>query len=265
MFTHLYRPSLSRPVGPLFARLIRPRPRQLSQLSRVQLASSAVTGTAGGIVVSALVIGAGYAWYQYSYLKNAVDAAQQALSHLEQTREALKAGKVPASQALVFLRQALKDYVSFLPGTSYAVDMAFDKAIELVDTHGDEAKAMTAEAYKKMYDIIQAEGGKRDIHGAIEITKVASELLKDLMTLGLKAGKPVADKLEIEKKFNTAVSAVRDAAASNAPMIKEKYTQAQLQVMDFVAKKTGKTVEVEGTKAAVPDENSSRPETQGPK
>lgn len=152
------------------------------------------------------------------------------MAFLRQTDQDL-AKRAPI-QALHHLRQAAKAYVAYLPGAGFLVDRAFDVADDVVATHSEDATAIISQAYRNILQVVQQGENEHKTSAALQIVSIARRLLKDLTALGVKAGKPISDQLDLEQKagaVSAAAGSLYQEAISKAPVVfkrlKEKVTK----------------------------------------
>lgn len=156
-----------------------------------------------------------------------VDSVKPATALLGQSRENLT--KEAQGHALQYLREAAKVYVATIPFAGLLVDKAFDAMGDLVLPHSEEATAIIWRAYDDISAIIQEKGNEHRTDGAWRIISVTRRLLKELTALGFKAGQPISDKLELERRAadarvraSTTYDAMKSGTLSMADKIKDK-------------------------------------------
>lgn len=108
---------------------------------------------------------------------------------------------------LKHLRDACKAYVAHLPGAGFFVDKAFDGIDDVVDAHAQEANAFIAKAYQNVQAIISRNRDAPGWNKALEITTIVTQLGMELGALGIKAGQPLAQNLDLENKSAQLVAA----------------------------------------------------------
>lgn len=209
-----------------------------------------VIGAAAGTVGGGLIVGAGtsfsnicrsaatkhakgYAWYRYSGVHHLVERFKPAMTFLGQTNREL--GKEAPSHVLKHLRAACKAYVAYLPGAGFLVDKAFDGIDDAVDTHTLEANDIIAEAYQNVLAVVSRNRDAPDGKSAVEIMSIARQLAKDLAALGLKAGQPLAQNLDLENKsaqLKAASAVAFDVAKSKTAEVSQRLAGATEKVKD---------------------------------
>ncbi|KJA27659.1 hypothetical protein HYPSUDRAFT_197842 [Hypholoma sublateritium FD-334 SS-4] len=142
--------------------------------------------------------GKGYIWYINSDFKRAVDTVKPALGFLTDTRTEL--GKKAPSHVLSHLRQACKAYLAHLPGSGLLIDRGFDALDDVVDAHADEANAIIGAAAADVLVVVQRDGNECGTGAVVDVVRIMRRLLGDLQALGAKAGAPLAERLELERR-----------------------------------------------------------------
>jgi len=181
----------------------------------------------------------GYALYHLSGMRQAVDTFRPAVDFLGQAKVQLDKHSAP-SQVLGYLRQAAKNYVAFLPGTGWLVDKCFDTISQTVDTHAEEANAILNKAYMDILKVVMKGGNEHRVGSAIDILAIIRTLLKDMKGLGIKAGQPISQELEIEKHaatVSTAATSVLVAIKSRGPAVQKSlsdFSEKVVTVMKFI-------------------------------
>ena len=176
-----------------------------------------------------------YGLYHYTGLKKAVDTFGPAVGYLTQARDRLATDKIP-SHALNYLREAAKAYVAYIPGAGFLVDRTFDRLDETVDAHAEEANAIIGQAYTDIVQIVQQGGNRHETFSVLEILSVCRRLVKELGALGLKAGQPLAERLELDKKMaavSASASSLVETVKAKSPEWKQSVDQATAKVMSF--------------------------------
>jgi hypothetical protein len=139
-------------------------------------------------------------------MKRTVDTFNPAMRSLGQAGDQLNKNGDP-SLILVFLRQAAKAYVAFLPGVGILVDITFDAIDRAADTHAKEANAIFNKALNKAYmdilSVVKKAGDEHRMGSAVDILAIARNLLKDMKALGIE--------VEIEKHAKTISTAATSA------------------------------------------------------
>ncbi|KAJ3518124.1 hypothetical protein NLJ89_g41 [Agrocybe chaxingu] len=207
-----------------------------------------LVGTTGGL---ALVGTAGYGIYHYSGLKRAVDTFTPAALLLKKTKEQLATEKIP-TRALNYLRQAVKAYVAYIPGAGFLVDRAFDSAEEVVGPRADEANAIIAKAYEDVFLVVQTGRNEHRPSSVVQILSICRQLVKDLTALGARAGAPIAERLELEKRMQE-IGSSADALVQGA---KSKLPEVQ-QSVEKLGEKVGECVDMGHN--TVLDNHATRP------
>ncbi|PPQ89503.1 hypothetical protein CVT25_012175 [Psilocybe cyanescens] len=193
-----------------------------SSRPRILPSKAFLGGLVGGFAGVGSIVLTGYAYYHYSGAKKVVDNVQPAMAWLGQTRENL--AKDAPAQALKYLREAAKAYVGSIPFAGFLLDKAFDAIGDVVQPHSEEANAIIWRAYEDISTIIQEKGNEHRTDGAWRIVSVTRRLLNELTALGLKAGQPLSDKLELERRAANAgarASAMYQAVKSSTPSVVE--------------------------------------------
>lgn len=204
---------------------------------------SVVIGATAGVAGAGTLLAAGYALYHLSGMKRAVDTFRPAIDFLGQAKVQLDKHSAP-SQVLGYLRQAAKNYVAFLPGAGWLVDKCFDTINQTVDTHAEEANAILNMAYMDIFKVVMKGGNEHRVGSAIDILAITRTLLKDMKGLGIKAGQPISQNLEIEKHaatFSTAATSVLVAIESRRPAIQKSLSDLSekvVTVMKFITSLT---------------------------
>ncbi|KDR75351.1 hypothetical protein GALMADRAFT_249397 [Galerina marginata CBS 339.88] len=231
-----------------------------SSTRRYHLGYAALRGVVATLAGTGTILVAGYAFYHFSGAKKAVDTFKPAMFFLGQTRE--KLAKEAPSQALAYLRQAAKAYVAFLPGAGFVVDRGFDALGDVVDAHADEANAITKKAYDEILEVVSKDGNDHSTSSAVQIITITRRLVRELTALGLKAGKPVSEKLELERRASdvgAAAGAFYQDVKSKTPVAFQAFEQLKDKVKK--APKSDNRIEVvqvsEG-KSRKPDEGPVR-------
>jgi HPt (histidine-containing phosphotransfer) domain-containing protein len=173
----------------------------------------------------------GYAWYRYSGLHHLVERFKPAALFLAKTRSEL--GAEAPTHVLRHFRAACKAYLAHLPGAGFLVDRAFDSIDDAVDAHAQEANAIIATACHKVSMIVARKRDAPDGNSAVEIMSIARQLAKDLGALGVKAGQPLAQNLDLENRsaqLKAASTAAFDMAKSKSAEVSQKLAGATEKV-----------------------------------
>ena len=147
-----------------------------------------------------------------------MDTVKPTLGFLTDTSAEL--GKKAPSHVLSHLRQACKAYLAFLPFSGLLLDRGFDALDEIVDAHANQANAIIGAAAADVLAVVQRDGNKHGTGAVVDIWRIMRRLLEDLRTLGEKAGAPLAEQLQLERRAEefkatsaVAFEAVRAAGA----------------------------------------------------
>jgi len=165
----------------------------------------------------------GYGIYHFSGMKNKVDTIPLAISWLNQAGIVLSADRPAPNQALNYLRQGVKTYVAYIPGSGFVVDKLFDHVDQVVDEHAEEANEIVGRAIWEITQIV-SQG-----HSALEILAVCKRLGQDLGSLGGKASKPLIDSLDLDKKTQVIVKNIKshvETIQTKAPQWKADLNKA---------------------------------------
>ena len=128
-----------------------------------------------------------YTWYQYSYLKKAVEAARTATTYLDQTVKSLPGHQTKAVEAFSSLLQEAKTYIAVLPNADVVVDSVFSSVKDVVDSRAEEANIIAAQASQEIQDIVQR-GDKGSVVGALKIVGVLKRCAGQLLALKPQSG-----------------------------------------------------------------------------
>ncbi|KAF9474583.1 hypothetical protein BDN70DRAFT_884675 [Pholiota conissans] len=241
MQTRLYRPNGRFPTARLFARAFTQAP----PARRFSIGRYLVIGAAAGTVGGGLIIGAGYAWYRYSGLHHLVERFRPAMALLNQTGSEL--GKEAPSHVLRHLRGGCKAYVAHLPGAGFLVDKAFDGIDDAVDAHVQEANTLIRDALVKISLIVVKNRNEPTASNAVEIMSIARQLAKDLRELGIKAGQPLTQNLDLENKS----AQLKEATAAAYDVAKTKSAELTQTLADAAEKAKISVQNAEGPANAV--------------
>lgn len=191
-----------------------------------------IAGVAGG----GTLLVAGYALYHYSGMKRVVNTFNPAIKFLGQARDQLNKDTAP-SQVLGYLRQAAKAYVAFLPGAGFLVDRSFDAISQTVDDHAEEANTILNKAYVDILKVVVKGGDENRMGSVVDILAITRNLLKDMKDLGIKAGQPISQKLEMEKHaatISTAAISALDEIKSRSPGVQESLSKISKQTTNWI-------------------------------
>lgn len=103
---------------------------------------------------------AGYAFYHWSGLKDAVDFVRHPIQILKQKAVAINPADQSENTAQLFtvLRQAAKAYVVGIPGAGILVDVAFNEVEKVVNTHKNEVRAILKVTLEEIQEAAKARG-----------------------------------------------------------------------------------------------------------
>ncbi|KIM45125.1 hypothetical protein M413DRAFT_24379 [Hebeloma cylindrosporum] len=135
------------------------------------------------------------------------------------------------------LRQAAKAYVAFLPGAGFLVDRSFDAISQTVDDHAEEANTILNKAYVDILKVVVKGGDENRMGSVVDILAITRNLLKDMKDLGIKAGQPISQKLEMEKHaatISTAAISALDEIKSRRPGVQESLSKISKQTTNWI-------------------------------
>jgi hypothetical protein len=153
-----------------------------------------------------------------------VDTVGPAIAYLKNSRSEL--GKAHSIEALKYLRQAAKSYVSYYPGASYIVDIAFDGLDGIVATHRAEVNDIIIRGQNSIRKIIERDGNKHDPSSVFEVLSIIQRMLIEIKNVAQKAGAPIAEILELERRVNELggnTAALFAGVVSKTPEIQAKF------------------------------------------
>ncbi|EEB98082.1 hypothetical protein MPER_02473, partial [Moniliophthora perniciosa FA553] len=90
------------------------RPGDIAASTRSSRLGPITTHLLAGLAGGGLVVGAGYAYYHLSGIKNAIDTAKQVKQYLVQTRDSVV--QRHPNEAVEYLRKVAKSYATLVPG-----------------------------------------------------------------------------------------------------------------------------------------------------
>ena len=178
---------------------------------------------------------AGYAYYNISGAKKAVDASRTASAYYQQTKDAI-AAKAPSSpnEALDQLRNFARSYLVIIPGARPHVDAAFDTIDELRESHGDDVNRIVSDGYEEVRVIIR-EAGSMDATTAMKILDVLRRRSAELEELGERMGKDAFGSLnekypQLSEKIGGGYDEFRKLVKTHGPDAKKVYDDTSREV-----------------------------------
>lgn len=128
-------------------------------------------------------------------------------------------------EAMRYLRQAAKAYVSYYPGAGYIVDKAFDGLDGIVEAHRADINDIIVRGQNSIRQVIERDGNEHSASSVLEVLAIIRRMLVEIKDLGQRAGAPIAERLELERRLNElggSTAALFDGIAYKAPEIKAK-------------------------------------------
>ncbi|KAL0581825.1 hypothetical protein V5O48_000193 [Marasmius crinis-equi] len=111
--------------------------------------SHILAGIAGG----SIVIGAGYAYYHFSGIKQAVETAKNVNMYLQQTKASVM--QRHPNEAVEYLRKVAKTYGALVPGSGLMIDRMFNAIEEVVEEHREEASEIMLRAQIEIQEVMK--------------------------------------------------------------------------------------------------------------
>ncbi|KAK7035221.1 hypothetical protein VNI00_011988 [Paramarasmius palmivorus] len=168
-------------------RLIRPRGLATSQTTqKAPRFNPIITHLLAGLAGGSIVIGAGYTYYHFSGIKQAIVLAKHAKQFLFQTRESVL--ERHPNEALEFLRKAAKSYAALVPGSGIVIDRIFNSVETIVEEHQEEASEILLQALVKVHEIVKKKNEMDNVELSAKVMEVVGVHLALLGALGAKAG-----------------------------------------------------------------------------
>ncbi|KAF9264187.1 hypothetical protein L218DRAFT_958611 [Marasmius fiardii PR-910] len=151
------------------------------------IASHLLAGIAGG----GIVIGAGYAYYHFSGIQQAVETAKNVKEYINQTQQSVV--KRHPDEAVEYLRRIAKSYAMFVPGFGQVIDRAFDSVEDIVEEHREEASEILSRAQVKIQEIMKHKSEWSNLELASKVIEVIGAHLAEISALGSRAGGKLLD------------------------------------------------------------------------
>jgi hypothetical protein len=143
-----------------------------------------------------------YAWYYFSGVRTYVEMGRNA-KEMMLKMTARSVTERARRRPIEALKNISKSFVAVIPGTSYLIDVMFDRLDESIDVHSEEVNAIAVGALDEINSVIGETGssGYRDSKTALKVFDILKRTIGKLSDVSLRVGghalEPLMDKYPV--------------------------------------------------------------------